>query len=461
MPSLKTGLSMLLGAGLLLGCAVATPPAQHELMSLALGEKQLPERWKNTQSPGTFDEQALGFAPDPALKTLISEALQYNSDLRIAAARVDQARAALKAAGGPLLPALGVGLQTGDSTLPTSSMSVTGVGLVMNWEVDLWGRLRSEQAGSDARYQSAALDRQYSQQAIAAAVIRAWLGATEATLQLELSRDMARIADKQLQLMKVGQKVGRNTAQDVVLSQAALAVYQNQLAGNELMLDQVKRALEVLLGRYPAAEVTTAGRFPVAQFTLPAGLPAELMSRRPDILAAEQRFRAAFQDQEVAKRARLPSLKLTGGVAYIEDTNIMLKSGIDNPLWGLSGQLLAPIFTGGQLEAQLEAKTAKQQEAIAQYSKAALIAFNEVEGALATERALSKRQNALQMQSDQLKKSFEFAQIQKRVGKGDQYQLLQQQLNWLGAQAGGLRVSSDRLANRVNLHQALGGHFSS
>ncbi|WP_373975927.1 efflux transporter outer membrane subunit [Chitinibacter sp. SCUT-21] len=455
----RTSFSVLVSAGILLGCAVATPPAQHELLPLALGKTEVPAQWKHQATVQQYDASALGFTPDASLTALISEALQYNADLRIAAARVEQSRAALKAAGGSMLPSLAIGAQVGDSALPTSSMSTTGIGLVATWEVDIWGRLGSQNAASDARFQASELDAAYSQQAIAAAVTRAWIATAEATQQLKLSQQMQLLAQKQLALIQTGQRVGRNTAQDVALNESAVAIYRHQVAANEQVLNQTRRSLEVLLGRYPAAEVMATEQLPIASDRLPAGVPSEIITRRPDVLAAEQRFRAAFQDVEAAQRARLPSLKLVGGVAYIEDSVIQLDPSLNNPLWALTGQLLAPIFTGGQLEAQVEAKSAKQQEAIAQYTKVALTAFNEVEGALANERTLLQRQNALQSQVTQLGKSVNYAQIQHKVGKGDQYQLLQQQLNLSGAQANLLRVQSERLSNRVNLHQALGGHF--
>jgi multidrug efflux system outer membrane protein len=458
---LHTSFTALAAAGVLLGCAVATPPAQHELLPLALGKTQVPDNWKHGQTAAQFDSETLSFTPDATLKALIAESQLYNADLRIAAARIEQSRAALKAAGGSRLPTIAAGAQLGDSAMPTSSMSPTGVALLVSWEIDIWGRLASEQAASDARFQATELDAVYGRQAIAAAVTRSWIAITETTQQVALSKQMLKLSEQQLQLTQAAKRIGRNTAQDIALSEAGVAVYRNQLAANEQVLNQTRRSLEVLLGRYPAAEVMAATQLPVAASNLPAGIPSELMTRRPDVLAAEQRFRAAFQDVEVAKRARLPSLKLIGGVAFFDDSVVQLDPSLNNPLWALSGQLLAPIFTGGQLEAQVEGKNAKQLEAIAQYNKTAINAFNEVEGALANERSLLQRQKALETQTLQLNKSVGYAEVQKKVGKGDQFQLLQQQLNLSAAQANLLRIQSERLSNRVNLHQALGGHFPS
>lgn len=460
MLNLRTSLLALVLAGALTGCAVSDPPAHQELVSEALNHAVVPDHWQNGIQPGQFDADTLGFPLDAQLKALIAEAWKYNADLRIAGARVEQARAALKAAGGPLLPSVSLAAQSGNSALPTSTLSTTGVGIVASWEIDLWGRLRSERSARAEQLQASELDTLYSKQAIAAEVVRSWLAIVEANQQVDLAKSMLAGAEQQLNLIRIAEKVGRNTAQDLALNEAAVEVYRNQLQANEQVRSQAQRALEVLLGRYPSAEVTAASRLPETTSALPsAGIPSELMSRRPDVLAAEQRFRAAFHNVEAAKRARLPSLRLTGGVAYIEDSTVMLKSGIENPLWAVTGKMLAPIFTGGQLAAQVEAQNSVQQEAIAHYSKAALNALAEVEGVLAKEKSLADRELTLQKQTAALQKSLEYARIQQKVGKGDQYQLIQQELNLAGAQANLIHLQSERLANRVLLHQALGGRF--
>ena len=446
-------------AGLLHGCAASKPPVHDDLTALALGNTAMPAHWRHDQSPAQFDAGFLGFKLDPTLQSLIAEALQYNADLRVSAARVEQAQAVLKVVGGAVLPTIALGAQAGNSALPTSSMSTTGFGLVANWEVDLWGRLRTEQSAAGARANASSLDAVYSRQAIAAAVVQAWLSITEATELVAISRQMLATSVQQSDLIKIGKKIGRNTAQDVLQSDSAIEVYKGQLLSHEQRLKQAQRGLEILLGRYPSTQIMAAQRLTELSQALPAGIPSELITRRPDVLASEQRFKAAFEDVEAAKRARLPSLKITGGVAYIEDSVVQLKSGIDNPLWALTGQLLAPIFTGGQLEAQVEAKSAKQKEAIAQYGKVALTALGEVENGLSNEQSIGRQQQVLQTQSVLAGQFLENVKIQQKVGKGDQYQLLQQQLNQMAIQANLTHLQSTRLANRVALHQALGGHF--
>ena len=409
---------------------------------------------------GRFDADVLGFSPDPQLQALIAEALQHNTDLRIAGARLEQAHAALKAAGGPLLPAVGLAGQTGASTLPGSNLSTTGLAVVASWEIDLWGRLRAERDASQARSHAAELDARYAREAVAGAVVRAWLGVAEASQQLAIARDMLALSEQQLQLMRTGRAVGRDSAQDVALSEAGLQAYRQQVRVDEQMLGHTQRALAILLGRYPSADAALVGRLPDVTAMPAAGIPSELLSRRPDVLAAEQRFHAAFHDVEAAKRARLPSLQLVGGVAYVADSVVMLESAISNPVSALSGKLLAPIFTGGRIDAQIEAKTGAQQQAMAEYNKVSLNALAEVEDALAGEQALAGREEIVARQVELFGQAVDYARIEQTVGKGDQRQVLAQRLSLAAAQANLLHLTSERLANRVALHQALGGHFA-
>lgn len=150
MLNLRTSLSALILAGFLTGCAVSEPPTHQELVTEALNHAVVPDHWQNEIPPGQFDADMLGFPLDTQLKALIAEACKYNADLRIASARVEQARAALKAAGGPLLPTVSLAAQSGNSALPTSTLSSTGLGVLASWEIDLWGRFRSERSSKAA-----------------------------------------------------------------------------------------------------------------------------------------------------------------------------------------------------------------------------------------------------------------------------------------------------------------------
>lgn len=146
----------------LLSACVATPPTQTELSQLALTNALQPDHWQFAQTPGEFDAAALGFSLPTGLLELIKEAQLHNPDLRIAATRVAQAQAALTVAGASLLPSLVLGGEAGDSPIPAASITTEGLGLLSNWEIDLWGKTRSAKAAAQANSLAAELDNIYT-----------------------------------------------------------------------------------------------------------------------------------------------------------------------------------------------------------------------------------------------------------------------------------------------------------
>jgi NodT family efflux transporter outer membrane factor (OMF) lipoprotein len=440
-------------------CAILSPPERSELTRQALLDTQLPTTWAFAKTPGEFDAEALGFELPPELLALIRETQANNPDLRLAAARVEQARSAVKGAGAALLPTLGVGAQAGQSVIPSSSMAVNGLALIANWEIDIWGKARSAQAATIEQSYSAELDTLYLRQSIAAGVVKAWLAAVEASRQIALAQDILALSQKQLGLIQRGQQVGRNTEYEVVSNQIAINGYRDQLLQREQALNSAKRALEILIGRYPAAEIAVATALPAEPTAIPVGLPSDLAERRPDLRAAESRFRAAFYNVEVAKKAKLPSISLVAGLGFVGNNVLTLQEDLHNPVWGITGTFLAPLFTGGALDAQIEVKTAQQMEATVQYAKTMLNALSEIEGGLYADRMLAERQSLLQAQLADQQKIVELQRVQLRVGKGTQYQLQQEELNLTSTHMVILRLQNERLIQRVNLHLALGGIY--
>ena len=185
-------------------------------------------------------------------------------------------------------------------------------------------------------------------------------------------------------------RIGVGGQEDVLVARTNVGAYRDALRQLELAREQAIRALELLLGRYPSAMAVITPRLPGFPDAVPAGLPSELLERRPDVVAAERRVAAAFDRVHEAKAARLPAIALTGGVSTISSDLFVLKDH-SNPMWSLGANLLAPIYRGGALKTQVEIRTAEQKQAIAEYAVVGLRAFGEVEGALAAEIAARER----------------------------------------------------------------------
>jgi outer membrane protein TolC len=187
-------------------------------------------------------------------------------------------------------------------------------------------------------------------------------------------------------------------------------------------------------------------------------MPSQLLERRPDVIAAERRVAAAFNRIGEARAAQLPRISLTAGGSDVSSELIVLKN-LDNPVWSLGANLIAPLYQGGALRAQVEIRSAEQKQAVAQYARAGQRAFSEVEGALAAERTLRDRNTLLQAAVRDNERALELAQIQYRVGSIDLRTVEQRQLALYAARTSQLRVQSEQRAQRVNLHLALGGGF--
>jgi multidrug efflux system outer membrane protein len=191
---------------------------------------------------------------------------------------------------------------------------------------------------------------------------------------------------------------------------------------------------------------------------VPVGMPSELLERRPDVVAAERRVAAAFYRVEEAKAAKLPRIALTANVNAISSEVFLLKQR-DNPVWSVGGGIIAPLFLGGQLQAQEDIRTAEQKQAIAEYGRVGARAFGEVESALSAEFNLDAREAILKQAVAENTRALELANVRYKIGSGD-LRAVQQQLLALGAaRTVLLRVQGERLVQRVNLHLALGGSF--
>jgi outer membrane protein, multidrug efflux system len=441
------------------GCALQPEPNGEQVRAQMLMNATIPAKWSaQDAASGEIEGAWIEGFHDPQLEALVREALAYNSDLKAGAARIEEAAAYATVARGKLWPAVNL---FGGGGIETSSENsgLQGAILGVSWELDLWGRVRYGARSAADQYSAAQADYTFARQSLAAFVAKSWFLAIEATLQRDLAREMVAASGKLLDLARDRERVGVGSEYDVVLARTNLATYRDNLLQVELSRDQALRAIEALLGRYPSGEVTVASRLPAVAANPSAGLPSELLERRPDIIAAERRIGAAFSLVQEARMARLPSLSLTGSLSDLSSDLFVLQDR-DQPQWGIGGRVLAPLFTGGALRAQVSIRTAEQKQAIAAYASTALKAFGEVEDALASESAMRAREVTLAAAETDAGRSLELAETRYRVGSGDLRSVQQQQLALNSARMNLLHVQSEQRVQRVNLHLALGGDFS-
>jgi len=214
-----------------------------------------------------------------------------------------------------------------------------------------------------------------------------------------------------------------------------------------------------MLGRYPAADVASRPDFGKLPEDIPAGLPIQMLERRPDMIAAERRIAAAFNRVGEARAAKLPRIFLNANVAVVESDVLQLKKDFHNPVGGVGAKLIAPLYQGGALNAKIRIRTLEQKQAIAEYAGLALRAIGDVEDALAAAQTLTDRERGLHQVLADSERALVLVQTSYRVGRGDLRAVQQQQLNVQAARMALLRVQSEQRIQRVNLHLALGGSF--
>jgi multidrug efflux system outer membrane protein len=441
------------------GCALKAPPDAAETRKEALPGLDVPAQWiEKGASTGPAVNGWLAEFKDPQLEALVREAIANNPDLRVAAARVEQAAGHARLAGAALYPQVSL-LARGGGAMSGDSSGLEGVGVFATWELDLWGRVRAGRESAQLQYQSAVLDAEFARQSIAALVAKSWFLATEARLQRGVAEEMAGAAERLVGLAQDRLRIGKGDEYDLALARANVQTFRDSARQLDLAYRQALRSIETLVGRYPAAAVEVPPQLAAKLPPVPAGVPSELLERRLDVVAAERRVAAAFYRTEEAKAARLPQISLTAAVTSISSDLFVLKDR-DNPVWSAGASLLAPLYLGGALQSQVEIRTAEQKLAVAEYGRVGARVFGEVENALSSGFTLDERAAILAQAVAENERALELANVRYRVGSGDLRAVQQQQLAVHAARTARLRVQSEQLVQRVNLHLALGGGWT-
>ena len=401
---------------------------------------------------------------DPRLRQLIEIALDNNRDLRVAVLNIEQARATYQVRRADLYPGLGLAANasrapaTGTGDL-TNSFSV---GLAVSaWEIDFFGRIASLKEQALAQYLATEEGRNAAQVSLVAAVANGWLTLLADEELLGLSRQTLASRDESVRLTKMRLDAGVASELDFrqadSLSQAARATLAQQK--RQRALDE--NALVLLLGQALPDHVRNGlvgGKLAdaPAMSPLPAGLPSELLTRRPDIRQAEQQLIAANANIGAARAAFFPRISLTAQAGSASgELSGLFKSGS----WGftIAPSLLLPLFDAGRNQANLEISQAGRSIAVAQYEKAIQTAFREVSDALAGQATLEEQAQAQQQQAQSEAARLNLADLRYRNGVASYLDLLDAQRSLFTTQQTVVQVRLAQRQNQVLLYKALGG----
>lgn len=447
----------------LAGCASMAPPYERPAAPVAAAFPHAPAGDTAAALPAAADVPWQQFFGDPRLQRLIELALRNNRDLRIAALNVEQARAQFDVRSADHWPTVGLGV-TG-SRQPTGTGRINSVytaGLAVTaWELDLFGRIRSLGDAALAQYFATDEARKAAHIALVAAVANAHLA-------LQADDELLRVTRQTLGTRTESQRLTRLRFDNGAASQIDLSQADSLLAAARAALAQAtrQRALDedllvLLVGQPlpadlpPSQPMTSPTAFPA----LPAGLPSEVLVRRPDVRQAEQQMVAANATIGAARAAFFPRITLTGSVGSAS-TELSGLFGSGSGAWSFAPQLLQPIFDAGRNRASLASAETAQRIAVAQYERTIQAAFREVADALAGRATLGEQLAALQAQVAAESDRFRLADLRYRNGASSYLEVLDAQRSLFTAQQSLVQVQALHAQNQVALYRALGGGWA-
>lgn len=411
------------------------------------------------------------FYTEPVLRRLIGLALEHNRDLRAAVLNIEAARAQYGIRRADELPTIGAGASAARQRVP-GDLSPSGrsaiseqyqvdVG-VTGFELDFFGRVRSLSDAALAEYLATEEARRAAQIGLIAQVAGAWLSERAAAEQIELLESTIVSRERSLDLVKLRTDAGVASELDLRQAEGLLEGARAELAEARRIRMQARNALELLVGQpLDNAMLAEAGRLDSAGLGPPleAGLPSAMLERRPDILAAEQRLRAANASIGAARAAFFPRIALTGALGTASSDLSGLFGG-GSGIWRFAPQLSLPIFDGGRNQANLDLAEVRRDLAVVGYERSVQGAFREVADALAARSTIGDRIRALRAQAAAAARSVELAELRYRSGVDSQLQWLDAQRSLLAVQQSLLAARATELANRIELYKVLGGGWN-
>ena len=395
---------------------------------------------------------------DPQLSQLVERARAANPDVQVALARVEEARATELASRGFLLPSLGAGVEGGvqREVSPFGQAQTTVAAqpaFRASYELDLFGKNAARVDAAEAGVAASAAAAEAARLSVSAAAASGYI------ILLALDRRLS-VLEETLVARQEAVKFARDRAEVGYTSQLPLRQAEAEYQATAQLVPQLQaqiarqeNALSVLTGTMPGAIERGGTLEQLIQPPAPATLPSELLRRRPDVAAAEYRIAAADAQMRVARADFLPSIDLGAAAGLVLSDLLADPVGV----WSLGGSILAPIFQGGRLQAQLDGATAQRDQAAWAYRSTVLDAFREVEDRMAVLSNLKEQESALEAQRVAVADALRHARNRYRAGYTPYIEQVDAQRALLGVDLSLIQVRADELTALVGLYQAVGG----
>lgn len=347
-----------------------------------------------------------------------------------------------------------------DSDLPNRRLYINNflISADIRWELDIWGRLRDRTRAAYRDAEAAYADLAAAELSLAARVAQSWFTLIEARQQRELAERDIEARESNLRVTERRYDRGVASSLDVRLSRSALGSSQSTLALRQRQELEASRTLEVLLGRYPGAEIEAAAALPNLPPLAGAGAPGDILARRPDLIAAEARMEASGLRARAARKELLPTLTLS---SRLNTSGPDLGDLIDPER--LAGNIAAgiaqPLFQGGRVRANSRRAKAVAEASVYDYVQTVLTAYEEAENALAAENLLAEQERALRFAFEEASAAETLTERRYTSGAATIFELLDAQTRRISAESQFIQLQRERVSNRVQLYLAIGGDF--
>jgi multidrug efflux system outer membrane protein len=433
---------------------------------------ELPDAWKETAPRFAEDGRWWRIYQDAELEKVVDEALKGNADLLIAAARVDEARALLGEANSFFWPSLDAQAAVSRQQMSTrTANSFPGVPrefsnhratLNVSYELDLFGRLRAGAAAARHELEASEASREAVRLALAAQAAKSYFALRALDEQVSLTRRTVSLREEALALQRKRLQGGVISEFELRQLEAETAVVRAQLPPLEAAREREEVALSVLLGRTPRSvfedgvAIKTAFEESPGAPVLPAGMPSELLLRRPDLVEAERVLASANARVAQARAEMFPSISLT---AFLGSESAALSNLFTSGagIWGLAAGVAQPIFAGGRLAARRDAADARERAALAQYQQAIRAAFGEVRTALIAQARARESYEAESARAAALNETHRLARLRYQNGVASQLDVIDAERGLLQAQIARIEALRAHRAAVADLFRALGG----
>jgi len=400
---------------------------------------------------------------DKSLDQHVATALDNNPDLLSSAANLKAAIEEVKISGSNLWPDVSANLRKDQRDNKTNNVTTTirnvSASLDISWEADIWGRISESKKSALYNAQAQAELYKAAEFSLVANVSRAWYNLITTKLQLDLAHQRLDSFKGTADLIDENYKSGLRSALDVYLSRTDVQLQVSRLADTQFDYVQALRAFKTLLGEYPDDSLEFDAQLPAIPNDVSLGLPAELMTRRPDIKASQLQYQSQVATANAANRSRYPAITFSGSIGDSRERfNELFES--NNMLVSLIAGVAQPVFNAGELKSREQQAVYRAESAYAELIKAILNAYEEVENSVSREQLLLDQHHAIKQAVDYAQGGLDLALDRYKSGIENYTTVLESQRRLFDSMQNELNIRNALLQNRINIHLALGGDFT-